>query len=55
MTNLHAVPFHEKSYWESRFEKEKHFEWLLTWKSVKDELALYLKKDEDILHLGKFD
>jgi hypothetical protein len=55
MTNLKAVPFHEKSYWESRFEKEKHFEWLLTWDSVKTELEPYLNEVEDILHLGKFD
>jgi hypothetical protein len=53
MTNLNAVPFHEKSYWKSRFEKEKHFEWLLTWDNVKTELEPYLNKDEDILHLGK--
>ncbi|CEP19048.1 hypothetical protein [Parasitella parasitica] len=52
MNKVNAVPFHEKSYWESRFEKEKHFEWLLKWDNIKTELEPYLDKDEDVLHLG---
>ncbi|OAD02308.1 hypothetical protein MUCCIDRAFT_122964, partial [Mucor lusitanicus CBS 277.49] len=39
-------------YWRKRFEKEKHFEWLVTWDDIKEEFEPYLKKDEDVLHLG---
>lgn len=53
MTNVNAVPFHERDYWESRFKKEKHFEWLLTWKDIQSEVETYLNKSEKILHLGK--
>lgn len=52
MTKMNAVPFHEKEYWRKRFEKEKHFEWLVTWDDIKEEFEPYLKKDEDVLHLG---
>ncbi|KAI9481231.1 MAG: hypothetical protein EXX96DRAFT_649743 [Benjaminiella poitrasii] len=52
MTKINAVPFHEKSYWESRFQEERHFEWLLKWDNVKSEFETYLNKNEDILHLG---
>ncbi|KAG0743375.1 hypothetical protein G6F57_009721 [Rhizopus arrhizus] len=46
------IPFHERDYWESRFKKEKHFEWLLTWKDIQSEVETYLNKSENILHLG---
>ncbi|KAG1445202.1 hypothetical protein G6F55_012044 [Rhizopus delemar] len=32
--------------------KEKHFEWLLTWKDIQSEVETYLNKSEKILHLG---
>ncbi|KAI9015872.1 S-adenosyl-L-methionine-dependent methyltransferase [Phycomyces nitens] len=47
-----AVPFHEKSYWESRFEKEDHFEWLLSWSALKPLVESYLDPNEPILHIG---
>lgn len=53
MSKVNAVPFHEKSYWETRFDKEKHFEWLATWKNIKSEAEPYLDKSNAILHLGK--
>ncbi|KAK4520938.1 uncharacterized protein ATC70_006821 [Mucor velutinosus] len=52
MAKVNAVPFHEKEYWKNRFEKEKHFEWLVTWDDIKKEFEPYLNKDEDVLHLG---
>lgn len=52
MAKLNAVPFHQKEYWESRFEKEKHFEWLLTWQHIQTELEPYFDKNENILHPG---
>lgn len=52
MAKVNAVPFDEKQYWENRFEKEKHFEWLLTWDNIKMETEPYLDKNEDVLHLG---
>lgn len=53
MTKVNAVPFHEKEYWKNRFEKEKHFEWLVNWDNIKEEFEPYLDKCEDVLHLGK--
>lgn len=50
MAKLNAVPFHEKEYWEPRFEWEKHFEWLMTWQNIQTELEPYLDKNETILH-----
>lgn len=52
MAKVNAVPFDKKQYWENRFEKEKHFEWLLTWDNIKMEIEPYLDKNEDVLHLG---
>ncbi|KAI8969061.1 hypothetical protein BDF20DRAFT_990898 [Mycotypha africana] len=52
MTNLNAVPFHEKSYWEDRFKREKHFEWLLTWNNIKSEIIPFLNVSDEILHVG---
>ncbi|KAI8074269.1 uncharacterized protein B0P05DRAFT_156122 [Gilbertella persicaria] len=52
MTKLNAVPFHQKAYWESRFEREKHFEWLLTWDDVKPIIEPFIQEQQDILHLG---
>ncbi|KAI8345290.1 hypothetical protein EDC96DRAFT_610908 [Choanephora cucurbitarum] len=52
MTKLNAVPFDQKEYWESRFEREKHFEWLLTWDNIKHVIEPYIKGHQDILHLG---
>lgn len=52
-SKLNAVPFHEKEYWERRFEKESHFEWLLTWSDIEQHVTPYLKDQKTILHLGK--
>lgn len=52
MAKVNAVPFHEKEYWKNRFEKEKHFEWLVTWDDIKKEFEPYLDGTEDVLHLG---
>ena len=50
---VNAVPFHEKEYWEKRFEKENHFEWLMTWKDIQPALEPYFHdNNEAILHLG---
>ena len=48
-----AVPFHSKEYWESRFDKENHFEWLSTWSTLHSHVEPYLDPNEPILHLGK--
>lgn len=53
MAKINAVPFDRKEYWETRFEKEKHFEWLMTWQDAQAQLEPYLDKNEPILHLGK--
>ncbi|KAI8367748.1 hypothetical protein BD560DRAFT_447596, partial [Blakeslea trispora] len=53
MTKLNAVPFDQKAYWESRFEQERHFEWLLTWNHIKDVIAPYIQPHHTILHLVK--
>lgn len=53
MSKLNAVPFDKKEYWEERFEKEKHFEWLMTWEDIKEVITPYLGKNEYILNLGK--
>ncbi|KAI9261482.1 hypothetical protein BDA99DRAFT_511471 [Phascolomyces articulosus] len=47
-----AVPFHSKAYWESRFDKENHFEWLSTWSALHSHIEPYLDPNEPILHLG---
>ncbi|KAI8995037.1 hypothetical protein BDB01DRAFT_831971 [Pilobolus umbonatus] len=52
MTHIKAVPFNEKEYWTSRFEKESHFEWLLNWEDIKEHIIAYLSKEAPILHLG---
>ncbi|CAO3703628.1 unnamed protein product [Rhizopus stolonifer] len=41
-----------REYWESRFKKESHFEWLLYWKDIQKEVEPYMNKNESILHLG---
>ncbi|KAI8388057.1 uncharacterized protein BYT42DRAFT_611135 [Radiomyces spectabilis] len=52
MSALGAVPFHDKQYWQDRFQKETHFEWLLQWQDLKPMILPYLKNSEPILHLG---
>lgn len=47
-----TVPFHLKEYWEDRFEKEEHFEWLADWPILKPLVEPYLHQDEPILHIG---
>lgn len=48
-----TVPFHLKEYWEDRFEKEEHFEWLADWPILKPLVEPFLHPDEPILHIGK--
>lgn len=52
---LKAVPFHSKEYWQQRFEKEQHFEWLLPWHVLQPYISSYLNPEEPILHIGKLD
>ncbi|KAI9499321.1 S-adenosyl-L-methionine-dependent methyltransferase [Zychaea mexicana] len=47
-----AVPFHSKEYWESRFDKENHYEWLSSWQTLQSHIEPYLEPGEPILHLG---
>ncbi|KAF7721086.1 hypothetical protein EC973_005426 [Apophysomyces ossiformis] len=49
---VNAVPFHEKEYWQNRFENENHFEWLLSWSTLDVVVRQYLNPHEPILHLG---
>lgn len=53
MAKVNAVPFDKKEYWEDRFEKEKHFEWLMTWQDIQNLVRPYLDKNEHVLNLGK--
>ncbi|GMT00915.1 hypothetical protein PENTCL1PPCAC_23089 [Pristionchus entomophagus] len=42
----------DKDYWESRFEKESHYEWLAGFDSYREVLLKYLPPDQSILHIG---
>ncbi|GMR54000.1 hypothetical protein PMAYCL1PPCAC_24195 [Pristionchus mayeri] len=42
----------EKDYWENRFEKETHYEWLAGFDSYKEVLLKYIRPEERILHIG---
>ncbi|KAI9309517.1 hypothetical protein BJ944DRAFT_258378 [Cunninghamella echinulata] len=50
-------PYDSKEYWEERFHKEDHYDWLFSWNSIKDYLLPYISIGGDhnsnpILHLG---
>ncbi|GMT31125.1 hypothetical protein PFISCL1PPCAC_22422 [Pristionchus fissidentatus] len=42
----------ERDYWESRFEKESHYEWLAGFDSYKEVLLKYINPAQRILHIG---
>ncbi|PVU92241.1 hypothetical protein BB559_003775 [Furculomyces boomerangus] len=46
------VSYDSKEYWQTRFEKENTFEWLLDYSSMKDVFEKYLSKASKIINLG---
>ena len=44
--------FKLQSYWEERFTEEESYEWLVSWKSVRELIIPYLKPDSRILIVG---
>ncbi|CAO3647545.1 unnamed protein product [Cunninghamella echinulata] len=37
-----ARPYDSKEYWEERFHKEDHYDWLFSWNSIKNYLLPYI-------------
>ncbi|OLY81787.1 Methyltransferase-like protein 13 [Smittium mucronatum] len=49
---MHTTSYDSKDYWVSRFEKEKSFDWLLDYSSLKPFFDRYCTKSSQILNLG---
>ncbi|KAK0424278.1 hypothetical protein QR680_008588 [Steinernema hermaphroditum] len=46
------LQYREKSYWDRRFAKEAHFEWLADWEKFRHLILPHLNKTDRILHIG---
>mmetsp|Transcript_17328 Transcript_17328/g.27969 ORF Transcript_17328/g.27969 Transcript_17328/m.27969 type:complete len:199 (-) Transcript_17328:664-1260(-) len=44
--------YKERSYWNTRFENEEEYEWLVSYEAVKEHLGAHCKGDQDALVVG---